>query len=100
MTKRPSTFARGYDKAWYRAKALYLRAHPRCVMCQAKATDVDHIKTIRERPDLRMNQTNWRALCHACHAQRTAQHRLGRGPRACDDAGNPLDHNHPWRTGT
>ena len=43
-----SAGARGYTRAWQKARKKYLEAHPLCVECMkegryVKATDVDHI---------------------------------------------------------
>ena len=70
---RPSSHARGYDRAWQRLRLWFLKRNPWCVMCDAKgiatgATDADHILTIEERPDLRLDPTNLQALCAPCHA--------------------------------
>ena len=69
---RPSPAARGYDAAWRALRAAYLAAHPRCERCPAAATDVDHIQPVRYRPDLRLEWSNLRSLCHRCHSSRTA----------------------------
>jgi 5-methylcytosine-specific restriction protein A len=34
---------------------------------------VDHIRTIRDRPDLRLDHANLRSLCKPCHDARTAR---------------------------
>ncbi|WP_238996817.1 HNH endonuclease [Entomobacter blattae] len=36
-----------------------------------EATEVDHIQTVRNRPDLRLDPRNLRALCKSCHSART-----------------------------
>lgn len=93
---RPSRTRRGYDEAWQRLRARFLRQHPLCA-CGAPSTDVDHIQTIRARPDLRLTWSNLRALCHACHSRRTALDQSGwkRGFGATDD-GSPAEPGHPW----
>lgn len=41
---------------------------------------VDHIKSIEQRPDLRLDLSNLRTLCNLCHNSRTAQDQgWGRG---------------------
>lgn len=72
--RRPSAEARGYDADWRRCRAAYLSVHPFCAAggCSAPATDVDHILSIRQRPDLRLAWSNLRAMCHPCHSRRTA----------------------------
>jgi 5-methylcytosine-specific restriction endonuclease McrA len=70
---RPSRQARGYDSDWYRLRNAYIAAHPCCCMCGAPADDIDHIESIREHPELRLEWSNLRALCRHHHSQRTAR---------------------------
>lgn len=58
--------------AWRRLRDSVLARHPLCVECERQgrvtvATLVDHIVPYRERPDLGLERTNLRPLCHACH---------------------------------
>ena len=78
---RPTARARGYDSNWERARAEALRRHPLCSEpgCNERATDVDHILTINERPDLRLTQSNLRPLCHSHHSRKTTTVDQGRG---------------------
>lgn len=71
---RPSARERGYDKDWYRFRHAFLKAFPRCshVGCVERATEVDHIKSVRDRPDLRLSQANCRSFCKSHHSKRTA----------------------------
>ena len=77
--QRGSAHARGYDKTWQALRLRYLRAHPTCMHCDRAATDVDHVLSVRQRPDLRLSWSNLRALCHRCHSRRTAVDQLGWG---------------------
>jgi 5-methylcytosine-specific restriction enzyme A len=66
------------DAAWKRCRALFLQRHPRCIgvfgrACGAPATDVDHVLSVRDRPDLRLQWENLRPLCKSCHSRRTAK---------------------------
>lgn len=72
---RPSAAARGYDAAWRRARSMYLAAFPDCSTpeCTRPANEVDHVISIRERPDLRLSWSNFRAFCKPCHSRRTAR---------------------------
>jgi 5-methylcytosine-specific restriction protein A len=70
--RRPSAAARGYDRAWQRCRRLFLEKNPTCAMCGAKATEVDHVISVRERPDLRLSWSNLRAMDARCHSRRTA----------------------------
>lgn len=75
--RRPNATQRGYDRTWEReAKAFLARPeNRRCAKCGNPSTVVMHIKSIRTRPDLRMDKTNWRPGCHRCNAIEAAQER-------------------------
>ncbi len=83
--RRGSSTERGYDQTWRRVRAAHLSRHPLCVLCQAEgrltpATVVDHIISINERPDLRLDSSNHRAMCKRHHDQRTGRDQAwGRG---------------------
>lgn len=73
---RLSSFQRGYDYRWAKARKAYLIAHPLCVECQKKgiitpATDVDHIIPHRGDKKLFWDSNNWQSLCHECHSRKT-----------------------------
>jgi 5-methylcytosine-specific restriction endonuclease McrA len=72
--RRPSARERGYDKDWYRFRDAFLTAFPRCCHpgCAERATEVDHIISVRDRPDLRLSQSNCRPFCKPHHSKRTA----------------------------
>lgn len=72
---RPGSADRGYDAEWKRARAIHLANHPWCTVegCSERATDVDHVQSVQERPDLRLDPANFRSMCHRHHAQRTAR---------------------------
>lgn len=72
---RPPAHRRGYDSAWRACRRLFLAAHPDCCApdCDRPATDVDHVLSVRDRPDLRLSWSNLRPFCHAHHSQRTAR---------------------------
>lgn len=81
--RRGSSTARGYGADWQRLRALFLQQHPLCECedCQAgklritPATVVDHIQPIEERPELRLDPANLRAMAKACHDRHTARTR-------------------------
>lgn len=69
--RRGNSSQRGYDGAWQRqAKAFLARpGNETCARCgKARATVVMHIQSIRSRPDLRMDPSNWRPGCRRCNA--------------------------------
>ncbi len=72
---RPTAAQRGYDAAWKKCRSLFLAQNPTCVHpdCRQPATDVDHIISIRDRPDLRLSWSNLRPFCHSHHSARTAR---------------------------
>ncbi|MBK8123934.1 MAG: HNH endonuclease [Dokdonella sp.] len=60
--------------AWQRVRVAILSRRPLCVECErlgrvTAATLVDHIIPYRERPDLGLDQSNLRPLCHFCHGR-------------------------------
>lgn len=70
---RPSSHARGYDRAWGRLRRWFLARNPWCKLCDEKgiaeaAVIADHVLTIEERPDLRLDPTNLQSLCGPCHS--------------------------------
>lgn len=71
MRKRGSATSRGYDSTWRREAAAFLSdpANRLCAVCGRPAKVVMHIHSIRLRPDLRMNKSNWRPGCHSCNAK-------------------------------
>jgi 5-methylcytosine-specific restriction protein A len=51
---------------------MVLAEEPLCRFCRERgvlteATEVDHIRSIEERPDLRLVRKNLRPLCKPCH---------------------------------
>jgi 5-methylcytosine-specific restriction enzyme A len=106
---RPSSPRRGYDAAWRRARDAQRAREPLCRMCLAEgrvteASVVDHIISVQERPDLRLEPSNLRSLCKAHHDWRTAgDHGFNKRKAqnklvvrsGCDARGRPLG-DHPW----
>ena len=85
--QRQRSAARGYSSDWQRLRATFLKHNPICCMrgCMADATDVDHITSVRDRPDLRLAWWNLRPLCHRHHSQRTAREQgFASSPRSPD----------------
>ena len=79
--QRGSSSARGYDRAWRELRKTFLRMHPvcECEDCEAgkkrllAAEVVDHIESIKDRPELRLVWSNLRAMSKRCHDARTAR---------------------------
>ena len=71
--RRPSRSARGYNSTWKRVRARFIRRNPLCAECQGLAEEVHHIVSIRERPDLRLVESNLQSLCKSCHSRVTGR---------------------------
>src|SRR6185312_867742 len=76
--RRGTKTERGYDAAWRRLRIAFLSQHPLCECddCAARgrqllAEVVDHRISIAERPDLRLDWDNLRAMSKRCHDRRT-----------------------------
>lgn len=57
---------------------------------------VDHIKPLRQHPDLATEPTNLRVLCLACHNSRHGTVRAPFHLRGADRNGFPTAADHPW----
>jgi 5-methylcytosine-specific restriction protein A len=85
--QRGTSNERGYDATWRRLREQHLRRNRACVgviegqrrPCGEWATDVDHIVSVRDAPERRLDPTNLRSLCHSCHSRRTALDQSGWG---------------------
>lgn len=68
-----SSSERGYGYAWRKARDIFLREHPLCVMCQqhgrvTQAQVVDHIQPHQGNQRLFWDATNWQPLCKPHHS--------------------------------
>jgi 5-methylcytosine-specific restriction protein A len=75
---RGTSTERGYDATWRRARKQQLARFPLCAFCLkdgllTPATVVDHIVAIRDDPDRRLDDRNFRSLCKSHHDERTAR---------------------------
>jgi 5-methylcytosine-specific restriction protein A len=75
--ERGSSTQRGYDRHWSAFRSAFIASHPLCSDCQAKGRltateEVHHVIKLRDRPDLRLVETNCLGLCRSCHSRRTA----------------------------
>lgn len=79
---RGSSSQRGYDSRWARRRADYLRDHPACRLCPARATVADH-HPVSRRDLVAQGVTDpdadhrLRPLCASCHSRETATHQPG-----------------------
>lgn len=62
----------------------HLAEHPWCEEpgCRVLATDVDHIESVEDAPERRLDPLNLRSYCHAHHSRRTARDQSGWRGRA------------------
>jgi 5-methylcytosine-specific restriction enzyme A len=72
---RGSATARGYGYDWQKFRLYVLAARPLCEDClpdrTTEGTELHHIQLVRDRPDLRLVESNCRVLCESCHSKRT-----------------------------
>jgi len=78
--RRGSSTQRGYDRAWQKLRLEYLAQHPFCECDEHKGQDervlstvVDHIQSVDDRPELRLEWSNLRSMTKPCHDRRTAR---------------------------
>jgi 5-methylcytosine-specific restriction protein A len=74
--RRGKTKARGYGKDWQELRAWHLAKEPNCRTCALdgrirQAKMVDHIESIAEHPELRLDPANLQSLCWPCHNAKT-----------------------------
>ena len=80
--------AKKFREARRRAiKGTSILQHPYCEHCAKEgrltpATDVDHVNPHRGDPVLMWSESNLQALCHVCHARKTAREDGGFGNRS------------------
>lgn len=65
---RPSSSARGYNRAWEKERAAFLKVNRHCRRCGRIATVVDHRLPHRGAAALFWDRDNWQALCASCHS--------------------------------
>ena len=99
--RRPSARARGYTSEWDNARADFLKAHPHCVRCGARASIVDHIQPHKGSVALFWNPSNWQPMCTPCHsgAKQREERRAERHATATD-ARRPLAATHNGGAGS
>lgn len=89
-----------YDRRWQALRLAHLAAEPLCRRCAAlgrttAGAHVDHIVTVAEAPDRRLDQANLQTLCEACHnGWKTPADRRGFDTTIGVD-GWPIDDRHP-----
>ncbi|WP_077616919.1 HNH endonuclease signature motif containing protein [Caenibacillus caldisaponilyticus] len=81
---RGNSAQRGYDARWRKARLMFLREHPFCVICEQEgrltpATVVDHIVPHKGNYELFWDVRKWQPLCKQCHDRKTAKEDGGFG---------------------
>ena len=74
VSERASASERGYGRTWQKARTIFLKKHPVCVVCGKMATVVDHIIPHRGDDKLFWDESNWQPLCKACHDKKTGNY--------------------------
>jgi 5-methylcytosine-specific restriction endonuclease McrA len=67
--------------AWRKLRYQYLRSQPqplRCALCGSGVRDgavlcVDHIKSVKAYPELRLDMSNLQTLCRSCNAGKASE---------------------------
>ena len=86
---------------WRKARSAFLSSNPLCVKClkfgrDVPATVVDHIIPHENNLELFWDsESNWQALCAACHGAKRAEENKG-ATSECDADGMPLNLLHHW----
>jgi 5-methylcytosine-specific restriction endonuclease McrA len=98
---RESAYKRGYNKRWQKARLLYLKQNPLCVMCYNQglattATVVDHITPHKGDNALFWDTNNWQPLCKQHHDSTKKRMENQNIIIGCDELGLPIDDNHHW----
>lgn len=72
------------SKSWQEVRAYVLhRDNYECVWCKEEGRvtvddlEIDHIKELQDRPDLKLEPDNLRTLCMACHNKRHQRFQYG-----------------------
>jgi len=83
---RQSARGRGYNKDWEQLRAEHLARQPFCSTCADAgvtrvAKIVDHVQSIRQHPELRLDPAKLQSLCWPCHNRKTNQYDRGFGIR-------------------
>jgi 5-methylcytosine-specific restriction endonuclease McrA len=56
------------NRVYFPLRDAFLAAHPICQNCHAaRSVDVDHIANRGQSAAALLDQSNWQALCRACH---------------------------------
>ena len=75
--RKPQARRKHYDpryntSRWRKARAIYLKHHPRCESCGRLASVVDHIQPARLGGSF-WDEANYQSLCTYCHASKSGK---------------------------
>lgn len=73
-THTKSARERGYGTDWTRVSRMVRTEEPLCVVCKAQgrttaATEVHHVKPIKDAPGERLQRDNLMSVCRTCHEE-------------------------------
>jgi 5-methylcytosine-specific restriction protein A len=75
-TNRPAD-TRYTSAEWRKERAFVIQQEPDCQLrfpgCTGRSTQVDHILSANDRPDLFLTRSNLRGVCAKCHYRRSAE---------------------------
>ena len=76
--KRNSINSKVYNTTWRKLRRVKLNNNPLCEICLAKgnvvqAGEVDHVKPVKEYPELMLCLKNLQSLCVTCHSKKTRE---------------------------
>lgn len=101
--KNRPDYARWYTKPrWRKLRATMLAQYPKCRQCGRPSSEVDHIIAHKGHYGLFYGKDNLQTLCKSCHSRKTAKEcgfakeLSDKQLSQCDDAGFPVDPDHPW----
>lgn len=80
---------------WKKVRRIQLSRNPFCKFCHEAgrlelATVVDHIKPVREYPELAFHFDSLQSLCKICHDSAKKKEEIRGRKTGCDENGTPL----------
>ena len=80
--KRINPYPLDGDIIWIKLRKDFIKRNPLCVRHRlanksVSGKHVDHIISVRQRPDLKYDEGNLQTLCHSCHSIKTGYERQG-----------------------
>lgn len=69
--KRATRQDRGYDGEWYSYRTRFIKANPKCYICGAPTTVIDHVLRARDNMEYFKVPENHISNCASCHGSIT-----------------------------